>query len=253
MPCAIDELQRERVEVRCLGSPLQGASDPPREANSTGLAWSGVDVALGPVGLSKTGRRPESKRRARRVCPRAVTPPKLWTSAVTVNSRVSVGSVEVRHDSKVPHVDCGRTHEVDVAEDPRQSPHVLAFEVGAVRVPQYLDCHEVLSLAEVGREVELGGLEAPLVVAHLTTVDPKSESRLHGLEVQEHLTAAPSRGQREGPAVAPHGVIVGRGAAAVWRGRAGARYGRPDARTPPSPSWRARESCPRRRSSKLGW
>ena len=67
--------------------------------------------------------------------------------------------------------------EVDLARDPRQAPHVLPLEVGAIGPADDLRREDVGAAAKVRRHAELGGCLRVLAVADLGAVDPQSHRR----------------------------------------------------------------------------
>ena len=123
--------------------------------------------------------------------------------------RVLVCLIQRRADPHVAHVDGGRREEIDVAEDAVEPPEVLVLEIRPVRPLEHLHGQHVVPWAHEPRDVELRGDVRPLAVADGLAVEPDVEGRVDAVEVQEHLPPRPSLGQREAPAIAADGIVVG--------------------------------------------
>ena len=81
-----------------------------------------------------------------------------------------------------------RAHpQLHLAEDARESPHVLILQIAAVAPAIHLDSQFVLALAQVFRHIKLCRRHGVLAVAHLLSVHPHVERGMHAAEVQDEV------------------------------------------------------------------
>ena len=100
------------------------------------------------------------------------------------------------------------SHEIYVAVNAREVPHVLTFEIRTVAPA--VDAYRKLVVAHLGEvgDVEFGIGVRVLRVAHVLAVHPYHGSTVHAVEVDEETFAIPRFGHVERAAVEAYGVVV---------------------------------------------
>ena len=113
-----------------------------------------------------------------------------------------------RCDIMVGNEHLRRSHEINVAVNAREVPHVLSFEIRAVAPA--VDAHRKLVVAHLGEvgDVELGVGVRVLRVAYVLAVHPYHGSAVHAVEVNEKTLAVPRFGHAERAAVEADCVVV---------------------------------------------
>ena len=194
-------LYDERVEIRLLGGPETGVLQGCRLGvfqGRVGVAGGAERAHLYLVGVEKL-RRPVAVDSADREdgVPVVVEKPGL------------------HHE--VPDAVLRLRPERHIAEDARESEHVLILQIAAVAPLEDLDGEDVrlAGLVEVRRDVELARKLRVLGVADGLPVDPDVEGGPHALEAQYHVASGPPLGDGELPPVAGDGVVVGPACVAV--------------------------------------
>ena len=107
--------------------------------------------------------------------------------------------VAIRRIGQCPHGIIGQAHiarmvEQHIAVDSAKTPEILILQIRAIAIPIDLHGDSILPRLQVGRDVELRRLHAPLRVADLLAIDPDIEGTHHPLEAQEGLPVRPPRG-----------------------------------------------------------
>jgi hypothetical protein len=126
----------------------------------------------------------------------------------------------------IAELEIGGGPQIDVAEDPREPPHVLIFEIGAVGVFVDRECEGVFTLLEIGGEVEFRRGPRILGVADLDAVDVEVEGRIDAVEGDEGVAAVPVLWEREAAAVAADRIAEGGGSVGVVARRVAHDFGR---------------------------
>ena len=113
-----------------------------------------------------------------------------------------------RCDIMVGYEHLRSSHEINVAVNAREVPHVLTFEIRAVAPA--VDAHRELVLAHVGEvgDVELGVGVRVLRVAYVLAVHPNHGSAVHAVEVNEKTLAVPRFGHAERATVEAYCVMI---------------------------------------------
>ena len=113
-----------------------------------------------------------------------------------------------RCDIMVGNEHLRRSHEIDVAVNAREVPHVLTFEIRSVAPA--VDAHRKLVFAHLGEvgDVELGVGVRVLRVAYVLAVHPNHGSAVHAVEVDEKTLAVPRFGHAERAAVEADCVMI---------------------------------------------
>ena len=117
--------------------------------------------------------------------------------------------VEGRRDVMVGHEGLGRGHEIHVAVDASEVPHVLSLEVRTVAPAVNAHRHVVGALAHEVGHVEFGVGVGTLRVAGILAVHPHHDGAAGTVEVEKHaLALVPTLRQVEVAAIGAHGVLV---------------------------------------------
>jgi hypothetical protein len=116
--------------------------------------------------------------------------------------------IDAGQNFKVPQVQRCRRPQVDITENPRQTPEILTLEVSAVGMPVNLDRQLVAARLHIRREVELGRGARILRVADLFPVDPQVKGRGHPVESKENPPPRPIGRQVEGPPVGRYRIAL---------------------------------------------
>ena len=132
---------------------------------------------------------------------------------------VSIALVQIGRHGDVPHRHLRAARQVDRAVDPRQAPHILRLQEGAVTRPVHLHSHRIHPLTEVVGDVEGGSGAGVLAESHVLTIDPEVEKRIDPIEVELHPSTAPVCRDCEVPPIRAHlvSILIG---GPVGRGRA---------------------------------
>ncbi len=98
--------------------------------------------------------------------------------------------------------------QADGAEDPRQPPHILIFQIGAVGPAQHQHRQPVATALQIRSQIEFGGQAAVLGVADPATVAKKVEGTANPVKDDPALAACqPAGGQIELAGVATGGIL----------------------------------------------
>ncbi len=100
-------------------------------------------------------------------------------------------------------------HEINIAVDTAEVPHVLSLEIAAVAPA--IDAHRELVLAcgDVACEVKLRVGISALREAYILSVDPDDGGAIETVKVKKYALAVPTVGQGERAAIEAGGVVVG--------------------------------------------
>ena len=77
--------------------------------------------------------------------------------------------------------------QLHLAEDTRKSPHILILQITAVAPAIHLYGEFIAALTHIFRHIKLCRRHRVLTIAHLLTVHPYIESRMHATEMQDQI------------------------------------------------------------------
>ncbi len=81
--------------------------------------------------------------------------------------------------------------EIDIAVDAAQIPGVLIFQIASVAPTVHLDRQGVFTVFQEWSQIKFGRCHAALAVADALSVNPNIKGRLHPIEMNKGLPAAP--------------------------------------------------------------
>ena len=116
------------------------------------------------------------------------------------------GLVHQRPDPQVPQVDLGLGIQVHLPEQAAEAHEVLVLHPTARAVPVHLAGQPVALRLQIGRQLELAGVEAVRGEAHVLAVEPHRQAALRPLKADEHPLALHLRRQKKILDIAAHRV-----------------------------------------------
>ena len=120
-----------------------------------------------------------------------------------------VALAELRCDVMVAYSHLRSSHEIHVAVDAGEVPHVLTLKIRTVRPAVHAHRYVVLALAHECRHVELGVGVRTLRESGILAVHPYHDGAARSVEVEHYaLLLLPALGQVERAAVRTHRVLV---------------------------------------------
>ena len=126
-----------------------------------------------------------------------------------VHRTCGVAFAELRCDVVVAYSHLRSSHEVHVAVDAGEVPHVLTLKIRAVRPAVHAHRNVVLALAHERRHVEFGVGVRTLRESGVLAVHPYHDGTARSVEVEHYaLLLLPALGQVERAAVRTHRVLV---------------------------------------------
>jgi len=99
--------------------------------------------------------------------------------------------IEIAPYEIITDVHLGRGKEKYISEDTAEAPHILVFQVAAVRPAVDFGGQQVLARLEVIGDVELSRRHASLAVPDPRAVQPQVEGRLHTGKMKKDLAPFP--------------------------------------------------------------